>query len=247
MILLPNKKKSLIKNILVSASIFFLILIPHIFWLFENNFETIQYAFNRSDVKNVNFIQHIYNPILFVSKQIGMVLFFLLSFLSLLSLKKIKKFKFNFKDKKKLFLFSISILPLIIVFFVSLLSGAKIRTMWMSTFYLFFGILFFYYFSDFINLKKIKNFLIIFLSIFFLSPATYFYISVTNDQKRTDFPGKEIARLVQNKWDKNFINEIKIVVGDEWYAGNLSYHLESRPIWFNDLNNKLEKIEKDQG
>ena len=25
------------------------------------------------------------------------------------------------------------------------------------------------------------------------------------------------------------------------------YHLESRPIWFNDLNNKLEKIEKDQG
>ena len=30
-------------------------------------------------------------------------------------------------------------------------------------------------------------------------------------------------------------------------CGNLSYHLESRPIWFNDLNNKLEKIEKDQG
>ena len=38
-------------------------------------------------------------------------------------------------------------------------------------------------------------------------------------------------RLVQNKWDDNFVNEIKIVVGDEWYAGNLSYHLISRPIW----------------
>ena len=24
---------------------------------------------------------------------------------------------------------------------------------------------------------------------------------------------KEIARLVQNKWDKNFVNEIKIVIG----------------------------------
>ena len=36
---------------------------------------------------------------------------------------------------------------------------------------------------------------------------------------------KEIARLVQNKWDDNFSNEIKIVVGDEWSAGNLSYHL----------------------
>ena len=51
--------------------------------------------------------------------------------------------------------------------------------------------------------------------------------------KRTDYPGKEIARLVQNKWDNNFINEIKIVIGDEWYAGNLSYHLNSRPKWMN--------------
>ena len=36
--------------------------------------------------------------------------------------------------------------------------------------------------------------------------------------KRTDYPGKEISGLVQNKWDDNFINEIKIVVGDEWFA-----------------------------
>ena len=57
-----------------------------------------------------------------------------------------------------------------------------------------------------------------------------------------DFPGKEIARLVQNKWEDNFVNEIKIVVGDEWSAGNLSYHLESRPKWFNDLKNKTDVI-----
>ncbi len=117
----------------------------------------------------------------------------------------------------------------------------------MSTFYLFFGILFFYYFNRAVNLKKIKNFLFICILLFLLSPITYFYVSITNDQKRTDFPGKEIARLVQNKWDQNFVNEIKIVVGDEWYAGNLSYHLKSRPIWFNDLNNRIAEIKKVQG
>ena len=37
--------------------------------------------------------------------------------------------------------------------------------------------------------------------------------------------------------EDNFINEIKIVIGDEWSAGNLSYHLHSRPIWINDLKN----------
>jgi hypothetical protein len=37
------------------------------------------------------------------------------------------------------------------------------------------------------------------------------------------------------------VNDIKIVIGDEWFAGNLSYHLNSRPVWFNDLKNKALK------
>ena len=83
-----------------------------------------------------------------------------------------------------------------------------------------------------IETKKFKIFLY-FLFFFILSPAIYLGVSILDETKRTDYPGKEIARLVQNKWDDNFINEIKIVVGDEWAAGNLSYHLYSRPIWVN--------------
>ena len=72
-------------------------------------------------------------------------------------------------------------------------------------------------------------------------------VSLADETKRTDFPGKEIARLVQNKWDDNFTNEIKIVIGDEWYAGNLSYHLYSRPVWVNDLKNKTKGLTDDKG
>ena len=70
---------------------------------------------------------------------------------------------------------------------------------------------------------------------------------MTETNKRTDYPGKEIARLVQNKWDNNFKNEIKIVVGDEWAAGNLSYHLSSRPKWTNTLKNKAAEIKSEEG
>ena len=80
--------------------------------------------------------------------------------------------------------------------------------------------------------------MISFLILFLLSPITYAYISITENDKRTDYPGREISRLVQNKWNDNFTNEIKIVIGDEWSAGNLSYHLSSRPIWINDLKNE---------
>jgi len=65
----------------------------------------------------------------------------------------------------------------------------------------------------------------------------YLYISVSETNKRTDYDGKEIARLVQVRWDKNFSNEISIIVGDEWSGGNLSYHLDSRPKWLNSLDN----------
>ena len=43
------------------------------------------------------------------------------------------------------------------------------------------------------------------------------------------------------------INEIKIVIGDEWAAGNLSYHLSSRPSWFFSLKGKTSLITDDEG
>jgi hypothetical protein len=156
-------------------------------------------------------------------------------------------FKLNLKNRKNLFLISINLIPIILILFTSIVSGAKIRTMWMTPFYLFFGTLFIEIFRKNIDLKKIRKFLIFFLFLFILSPAIYLGISIYDKNKRTDFPGKEIARLVQNKWNDNFVNDIKIVIGDEWFAGNLSYHLNSRPVWFNDLKNKASKVKDDQG
>ena len=66
----------------------------------------------------------------------------------------------------------------------SIVSGAKIRTLWMTPFYLFLGILFVEFYKE--NLKKnLKKFLAIFLFFFILSPTAYTIISITNEFKRT--------------------------------------------------------------
>ena len=93
----------------------------------------------------------------------------------------------------------------------------------------------------------IKKFNYLFLFLFILSPLTYFSISKFDDTKRTDYPGKEISMLVQNKWNENFINDVKIVIGDEWFAGNLSYHLSSRPVWISELKKQAFDIKDNQG
>ena len=236
--------KKFITNYLLSIAISLAILTPHFIWLFKNNFITIVYGLNRSSLTNTTWVDHLENPLVFIFKQILILIpFFIMIFILL----KKFNFKFNLKNRKNLFLVSINLIPIILILFTSIVSGAKIRTMWMTPFYLFFGTLFIEVFRKNIDLKKIRKFLIFFLFLFVLSPAIYLGISIYDKNKRTDFPGKEIARLVQNKWNDNFVNDIKIVIGDEWFGGNLSYHLNSRPVWFNDLKNKASKVKDDQG
>ena len=239
-----KKNKKLIIKYLFSIFISFLILTPHFIWLYENNFVTISYGFNRTGLIDSNMIDHLINPALFILKQIVILL---PVFIMIYILLKKVKIKINFKDKKTFFLIIINTVPLFLILATSLFTGAKIRTMWMTPFYLFLGILLVEIFKKNILLNNFNKFKIVFLFFFILSPMLYLGVSLLDNTKRTDYPGKEIARLVQNKWDKNFSNEIKIVVGDEWSAGNLSYHLNSRPTWMNSLKNKSSEITEDQG
>ena len=216
---------------LISVLSFFAVLLPHLMWLVENNYATLSYAFHRTGLEQTQPLDHIFNPVIFLGKQLGILIpFFIMLYFS------ISKFslRLNFKDRKFLFLFTIVMVPIILMFLTSLFSGAKIRTMWMTPFYLFIGIFFVYIFQNQINLNKIKYFLSVFLILFIFSPAFYYYVSKNTENKRTDYPGKEISKLVQSRWNKNFTNVISIVIGDEWHGGNLSYHLKSRPKWFNE-------------
>lgn len=228
-------KKRINYKCLISLVPFLLVLLPHFIWLIENNYITITYALHRSGLEEQNFLNHITHPLIFLGKQIGILIPFFLMFLFIVS--KLKA-KFNFKDKKLLFLLTINIIPIILVFLTSMLMGIKIRTMWMTSFYLFFGVLLVYIFQSRINLNKLKYFVSLFLILFIFSPFAYAYISITETDKRTDYQGKKIAQEIQEKWDNHFIDKIMLVGGDEWHGGNLSYHLKSRPKWDNILESK---------
>ena len=232
--LIINKKINF--KCLISYVPFLLVLLPHLIWLTENNYITITYALHRTGLSEPNFLDHFIHPLIFLGKQIGILVPFFLMVLLLVS--KLKT-NFNFKDKKLLFLLTINIIPIILMFLTSMLMGVKVRTMWMTPFYLFFGVLLIYIFQSQINLNKLKYFVSLFLILFIFSPFAYAYISITQTDKRTDYPGKEHAIEVQKRWDKKFESKINVVLGNEWLAGNLSYHLKSRPRWEGGIENYL--------
>ena len=230
-----KKNKKFDFKYIITLEVFIVFLVPHLVWLFNNDFITITYGLKRTGLEDPDIFDHIKYPFLFLFKQIGILIPFF--FLIWLLINKIK-FKINLKDKKLLFLIFINIMPIFLMFVSSVILGSKIRTMWMTPFYLFYGLFFVHLFQLQINLKKINSFLYGFLFLFFLSPILYSYVSISQTDKRTDYPGKQIAAKVQKTWNQDFDKEIQFVTGDEWKAGNLSYHLKSRPKWEGFTNSK---------
>ena len=229
---------------LIALEIFIIVIIPHLIWLVENNYITITYGLHRtaSGLNDKDLIDHIIYPFSFLLKQIGILIPFWIMLFMLVSK---FKFKLNFKDEKFLFLIFINFVPIILIAITSLLTGSKIKTMWLTPFYLYFGLFFIYLFQTKINLKKLKSFFISFSFFFILSPIIYSIVSVSEKDKRTDYPGKQIAIKTQYAWDQNHKEPINVVLGDEWHAGNLSYHLKSRPVWEGFITkDKLNSLSK---
>ena len=227
-LILFKKEKKFDFKFLIIIEVFLIILVPHLIWLHINEYITITYGLTRTGLEQTGLLDHIKFPLIFLLKQIGIIIpFFILIYLLIKNF----KFKINLKDKKLLFLLAINVLPIFFMLLTSFIIGSKIRTMWMTPFYLFFGTLVVYLFQSQINFKKLKPFMIGFIFFFFLSPGLYAYVSISNENKRTDYMGKEIAAKTQYVWDQQFKTTINVVLGNEWNAGNLSYHLKSRPVW----------------
>jgi len=227
---------------LVTLEVFIVLLVPHLIWLTNNDYATITYGLTRTGLENSSLLNHIIYPLIFLGKQIGILIPLLIMLFFL-----VKKFKFkiSLKDKKLLFLIFVNLVPIILMFLTAIITGSKIRTMWMTPFYLFFGVLIVYIFQTQINLKRLNGFIATFLILFIFSPFTYAYVSINETEKRTDYRGNEIATKIQHAWSENYKEPINVVLGDEWVAGNLSYHLKSRPIWEGSITkNKLDSLSK---
>ena len=230
-------RKKINFNFLYTVLIFFLITAPHFQWLIRNDFTTIYYALKRGGLNEFNIYNHLLNPFKFLMSQILILLPFLL--LIYLLIKKIK-IKLPFDNQKFIFLLFSFLLPFFLILITSMVTGSRIRTMWMIPFYSLVGVFFIFLYQDSINLKKLKSFNILLIIFLIVSPTLYSLRSIYNDS-RTGYEGKKIALQIEKDWKAISKDEISNVGFSEWYAGNLSYHLSNRPKVFLEENNNFYK------
>ena len=248
LIFILTKKKIINFKFLYALLIFFLITAPHFKWLIQNDFTTLYYALKRGGLNEFNIYNHLLNPIKFLINQITILLPFLLLIYFLI--KKIK-IRLPLNNEKFIFLLFSFLLPFLLILITSIITGSRIRTMWMIPFYSLIGIFFIFLYQDQINFKKIKNFIILLIIFLIVSPILYSLRSIYSDS-RTSYEGRKIASQIEREWKTISKDKISNVGFSEWYAGNLSYQLSNRPKVFLEENNDFYKkpaviISKDIG
>ena len=87
---------------LITLEVFLIVLVPHLIWLNNNDFITIIYGLARTGLEQSGLIDHIKFPLIFLIKQIGLLIPFLVLVWLL-----VKKIKFKFKNNSFLVLCSI--------------------------------------------------------------------------------------------------------------------------------------------
>jgi hypothetical protein len=135
-------RKKINFNFLYTVLIFFLITAPHFQWLIRNNFTTIYYALKRGGLNEFNIYNHLLNPFKFLISQILILLPFLL--LIYLLIRKIK-IKLPFDNQKFIFLLFYFLLPFFLILITSMVTGSRIRTVWMIPFYSLVGVFLYFY------------------------------------------------------------------------------------------------------
>ena len=118
--LLIKKKIKSFKFLLVGP-VALLIIFPHLIWLVENDFTTLTYGLKRIG-NEYNIINHITYPVMFIFKQLGLLLPFLILFLLLIKKLSVKNFEL---EKKTIFLIFTCIVPILLIFLTSIIIGGN--------------------------------------------------------------------------------------------------------------------------
>ncbi len=197
---------------------FAVVIFPHIYWLFQNDFLPFQYIKSEQN-PNCNFFACRKRAFDFVLISISSVLLMVLGFLYITKNRKIKTF--NLQNFKENFLFFISILPFAITSVSSLVLGYFIVSKWGATMFFFMPI-FLLYFVNFEFAKNLKKRLKIFVISCFAIWGLIIIGSGLNDLKTKGqhfAVMKKIAIKHTKNWEEEFKKPLKYVAGNTLDAG----------------------------
>lgn len=233
-----NRQQLKTKLPYLGALLCFMIMAPHIIWLFFHNFITVIYVFRRAG-SMPHWSNHFFFPAEFALQQ--MEAFFPACLLFLLAL--IGKKPFLLTDKIKLtsfdrqFLLFIGAGPFLLTVLLSLFLGIKLRAGWGMPLLSLWGIILLAFLQPYLTPAKMYRFLsVVFILMGVLLTGYSQSLIDSPDPSTANFPGQEIAQTITNTWHDNYHTKLAYVAGSRWVGGNIEFYSKDHPAVFVEWN-----------
>ncbi|MDE3061204.1 MAG: glycosyltransferase family 39 protein, partial [Pseudomonadota bacterium] len=236
------KKPALYAAIIVMLALLY----PHIQWVVNHHFTTLQYAAGRSH-ENFNLWRYLRSPVHFLLAQLlavlGGIIMAVYAFRPKRSGFRLPGFR-SPPDFREWFPWAITFGPLALTLLVAL-TGRNLDSMWGTPLWGTLGLVFMLNARPAVDNETIRRFVKIW-SVMFLLALTVFGVQTVAKPGSSQFPGKDIAAALTSRWHDRFHRKLTIVGGSLWFAGNVGFYSDDRPHMFVDLDtNKSEWLTAD--
>ena len=230
------------KNIKVyaAAGLAVLLILPHIYWLWQNDFVSFNYISSRSHGGEItSFWRHVIYPLKFIFAQILFAAPALLTFAWLWHKNKTADSAQKSVTQRR-FVFCTAVVPAALFALICLVSGNAAKSMWGFPCLFMWGIALFYFVPIKISAEtanKLLNTMFVWVSLFALAYGVQCAVT-TSQRYRTDV--RQTAAQFEQIWAQHTDKPLKYVGADVWFGDIVALYSshEIKPmIWMNPQNN----------
>lgn len=213
--------------------IFFVVITPHVLWLYAHQFITISYVFERASSEPL-WSNHLFYPTQFIWQQFEAFIPAIILCLPLLYGKARRDtLKYRISHFDKTFLFYIGFGPLLLTALLSVLFGIKLRGGWGMPLLSLWGIALIAILQPHLSQKKLKFFIVYVLVLMGALLSGYGKSLIySNTGTSANFPGKEMAQAVTAFWHKQYQQNLAFIAGSRWLGGNIALYSNDHPAVF---------------
>lgn len=235
-LILCDRKQFRQKGMYISILTGFLIILPHIIFLFKTDFFSFIYMAERTEIGSHNTPQFLIQfgrivfPLKFLLDQVLSVTTCIAVYLFLgLQTKQIETNK-NLKNSESIFILLITFVPILAQGCMAAIENNRILGMWGSIMVSFVGIFLFYFFPIKFNEKTFSYFLKWIYGLMIAWLAGMFIFSQLQTKLHMSFPYQEIVPNLNKVWDNTTNNsELKYICGTGDYVYKIKEYNTRRP------------------
>jgi 4-amino-4-deoxy-L-arabinose transferase-like glycosyltransferase len=210
------------------ALAFFVVIAPHLYWLVEHSFLPLRYADARAKVAT-----HWYHTVTYPLQWTVGQIFFLLPAIGLTALA-VRREGVSATSFARRYVTVLALGPFAVVTLAALVFGRLPIAMWGYPLWSFAPLAALLWLGPVTDPLRQRRFAAGFLVVFIAMPLAYLIVEgfeplVRDRPKATQFPGRQLAETVTQRWREKFNSALPYVGGGEFASNNIAVYSADRP------------------